>query len=134
PALVSVPAGAGAHTIVDADANGLPRRPAAPPVATPASGPVTGLDDPPMVFSESSGPETGDDGLPHRVRQANLAPGLRTPVNPPHAPGAPHPAMPDIDDEPAARSPEQARATMSAYQRGWTLGRDAAEPVGPDGS
>jgi hypothetical protein len=71
--------------------------------------------------------ELGPDGLPRRVRQANLAPQLRrdpgaaadTPAQP-AAPAGPRPP----------RSPEQNRATMSAFQRGFTLGR-AEEPTGP---
>ncbi|WP_328466102.1 nitrate- and nitrite sensing domain-containing protein [Actinoplanes sp. NBC_00393] len=55
-------------------------------------------------FDESS------DGLPRRVRQANLAPQLRKPVVQPES-SAP------------ARSPEQVRSLMSALQLGTTRGR-----------
>jgi anti-sigma regulatory factor (Ser/Thr protein kinase) len=61
--------------------------------------------------------------LPRRVRQANLAPGLRTEPEPPPAA--------ETEREPATRTPERARATMSAYQKGWSQGRAAAES--PDG-
>lgn len=52
-------------------------------------------------------------GLPVRVRQARLAPGLR------NSPG-PRPA---VSTEPPARSPEEVRRMMSAYQRGTLRGR-----------
>jgi hypothetical protein len=71
-----------------------------------------------------------EDGLPRRVRQANLVPQLR------RAAGAPAP-----DDEVTAplRSPEQMRSIMSALQLGTTRGRiDASRfsgpPAGGDGS
>jgi signal transduction histidine kinase len=69
-------------------------------------------------------------GMPRRVRQASLAPQLRASVRP-HS-GAPVPAAQD----PAARSPEQARNVMSALQAGWEHGRtdDLDHPVGrPEG-
>jgi signal transduction histidine kinase len=97
-------------------------------------------------------------GLPVRVRQANLAPQLRSPAPPPTADaslsggfysgattasGSPRrrPGDSDIDPfaprRPASRatsdsgshlaSPEAARSTMSALQRGWQLGRSEAE-------
>jgi hypothetical protein len=60
------------------------------------------------------------DGLPVRVRQANLAPQLRQ-----------QPAMtPAEADEPAAGpSPEAARSTMAALQLGWQRGRSVTEPT-----
>jgi signal transduction histidine kinase len=58
-------------------------------------------------------------GLPVRVRQANLAPQLRD--------SQPAPAA----HEPAD-SPEAARSTMSALQRGWQLGRAEADGQPPD--
>ncbi|HWG27703.1 nitrate- and nitrite sensing domain-containing protein [Actinospica sp.] len=65
----------------------------------------------------------GPDGLPRRVRQANLAPQLR--AEPPPRPSA-DPAS-DTGEAPQTlrppRSPEQYRATMSAFQRGFTQGR-----------
>ena len=93
-----------------------------------------------LGLAEAQGPENGDgahpalgpDGLPHRVRQASLAPQLRlepaaeppagasAPGDAPHAPRPPRPQ----------RTPEQNRATMSAFQRGFTLGR-AEEPAAP---
>jgi signal transduction histidine kinase len=79
-------------------------------------------------------------GLPLRVRQANLAPQLRAtgPAATPPAPAPGQARQPDQPGEPArgepgrgdpAGSPEAARSTMSALQRGWQLGRAAdAEP------
>ncbi|GAA4925277.1 nitrate- and nitrite sensing domain-containing protein [Actinoplanes utahensis] len=68
----------------------------------------------------------GDDGLPKRVRQANLAPQLRKRV---------------VEPEPTApaRTPEQARSLMSSLQSGTTRGRiaaareEAGHAVGPAG-
>jgi signal transduction histidine kinase len=63
------------------------------------------------------GPTT-EDGLPKRVRQANLVPQLRD--RPPALP-------PDDDPTVQLRTPEQIRAIMSALQQGTTRGRrDAA--------
>jgi hypothetical protein len=60
------------------------------------------------------------DGLPVRVRQANLAPQLRQ-----------QPTMvPAEADEPAAGpSPEAARSTMAALQLGWQRGRSVTGPT-----
>ncbi|WP_185902883.1 hypothetical protein, partial [Streptomyces sp. WAC05292] len=55
-------------------------------------------------------------GLPRRVRQANLAPQLKS------AP-APAPARP-APEAPAERDAEDVRTRMSALQRGWTAGRN----------
>ena len=72
---------------------------------------------------DASATPDAPDGLPRRVRQANLAPGLR---------GEPEASAPAESDGGAySRSPEQARATMSAYQKGWSLGRSEADS--PDG-
>ena len=54
-----------------------------------------------------------DDGLPRRVRQANLVAQLRKPAQESLA-------------EPPGRSPEQVRALMSALQAGTARGREAA--------
>jgi signal transduction histidine kinase len=60
------------------------------------------------------------DGLPVRVRQANLAPQLRTPTTPTAA----------VADKPAAGpSPEAARNTMASLQLGWQRGRSTTEPA-----
>jgi signal transduction histidine kinase len=62
-------------------------------------------------------------GLPVRVRQANLAPQLRT-TSPTGQPPAAVPA--DAAEAESTTSPEAARDTMSALQRGWQLGRAEA--------
>ncbi|WP_051799618.1 nitrate- and nitrite sensing domain-containing protein [Catenuloplanes japonicus] len=59
------------------------------------------------------------DGLPKRVRQANLAPQLR--------PGRQETAP--VVPEAAPRSPDQARSLMSALQAGTNRGRRAAEAM-----
>jgi len=58
-------------------------------------------------------------GLPRRVRQANLSPHLRNGTAPAATPRR----------EPDARSPEQARNLLSSLQRGWERGR--AEEIPP---
>jgi len=61
------------------------------------------------------------DGLPVRVRQANLAPQLRTPTVPIAA----------AEDKLAAGpSPEAARNTMASLQLGWQRGRITEPPEG----
>ncbi|MGW2395013.1 sensor histidine kinase [Kitasatospora sp. NPDC001664] len=65
---------------------------------------------------------TDPDELPRRVRQASLVPQLRqAPEQPPAAARPPRPA---------GRNPEEARAAMSAYQRGWARGK-AQRTVSP---
>ena len=67
--------------------------------------------------------------LPRRVRQASLAPQLRTSA--PGASAAPG-GQPPGDEMPGDRSPEQARATLAAIQQGWQRGRLAADAAQPD--
>jgi signal transduction histidine kinase len=63
------------------------------------------------------------EGLPVRVRQANLAPQLLKATSPEES----------AADEPAAPSPESARSTMAAIQLGWQRGRrSATEQDGAD--
>jgi signal transduction histidine kinase len=62
-----------------------------------------------------------EDGLPRRVRQANLAPQLR------HRPPTP---LPDEETVPL-RPPEQIRAIMSALQHGTQRGRRDAARIEP---
>ena len=65
------------------------------------------------------------DGLPVRVRQANLAPQLQEHAATVSAGGAGEPGA-----EPAAGpSPEAARSTMTALQLGWQRGRSVAVPA-----
>lgn len=59
--------------------------------------------------------------LPRRVRQASLAPQLRDSAGP--AGQAPGEAPDDADPPGTERSPEEARAAISAIQQGWQRGR-----------
>jgi anti-sigma regulatory factor (Ser/Thr protein kinase) len=68
--------------------------------------------------------ELAELGLPTRVRQANLAPQLRNST--PARTVVPQPAAD------TSSSPEEARSTMSALQRGWQLGRAEAGAHPPD--
>ncbi|MEU6083101.1 nitrate- and nitrite sensing domain-containing protein [Streptomyces sp. NPDC047108] len=64
-----------------------------------------------------AGPGPGDSGLPRRIRQASLAPQLRT---------APEPEEPDASagsgTRPGNRTPEQVRDRMTAFRNGWIRG------------
>ncbi len=73
----------------------------------------------------ASRPADGDThlGLPKRVRQANLAPGLR--AAPPEQAPVPEAPLPQ-------RSPEEIRRMMSSYQRGTVRGRES--DAGPEDS
>jgi hypothetical protein len=72
-----------------------------------------------------NGVELGPDGLPRRVRQANLAPQLRAePSSPPSADPLSESSAGEHPREPRPpRTPDQYRATMSAFQSGFTRGR-----------
>ncbi|HCU94430.1 MAG TPA: hypothetical protein DHU96_17600 [Actinobacteria bacterium] len=80
------------------------------------------------TLSDWPKPDAGldEDELPRRVRQASLAPQLR------EGPARP-PSMPDVGVL-SARSPEEARVTMSAIQRGWERGRSVFDAAGPSGT
>ncbi|MGP7997943.1 MAG: nitrate- and nitrite sensing domain-containing protein [Streptosporangiaceae bacterium] len=89
------------------------------------------------LAAQDDGPAEPDldelSSLPRRVRQASLAPQLRE---------TGYPAMPRTDssagppagelDELEQRSPDQARSTITAIQRGWERGRSLFDP--PDKS
>jgi signal transduction histidine kinase len=64
--------------------------------------------------SRDDAPDPADLGLPVRVRQASLAPQLRD-------------AKRQEDGEPPQASPDAARNTMAALQRGWQLGRSVSD-------
>ncbi|SEM27795.1 sensor histidine kinase [Streptacidiphilus jiangxiensis] len=71
-------------------------------------------------------PPGGAPALPRRVRQANLAPQLRrTDAAPPQPPAARPGSAGD-------RTPEQARATFGAFQRGLVRGRSEQRPPTPE--
>jgi signal transduction histidine kinase len=65
----------------------------------------------------------GNFGLPRRVRQASLAPQLRD------APADDRP----LPSEPRQATPEAARNTMAALQRGWERGRSGPAHPSPGG-
>ncbi|MGI5162098.1 sensor histidine kinase [Microbispora sp. CA-102843] len=64
-------------------------------------------------------------GLPRRVRQANIAPQLRTQSSE-TAPQTPPLSAPTVEE----RSPEEARAMFSAFQRGALRGRENSDQPG----
>jgi anti-sigma regulatory factor (Ser/Thr protein kinase) len=68
----------------------------------------------------------GENGLPRRVRQSSLAPQLRGHRTATRVSGS--------DERLGAdpRSPEEVRATMAAFQNGWTLGRASADDTPND--
>jgi hypothetical protein len=90
---------------------------ATPPAATPTSAA-------PMFSAPTSGapvePLDAENGLPRRVRQANLVPQLRRSAA----------SAEQIDTQPL-RSPEQVRSIMSALQLGTTRGRIDASRYQP---
>jgi hypothetical protein len=78
--------------------------------------------DPPRSAQASpagNAPDGAEPGLPKRVRQASLVPQLR---NPPPA----YPPLPGRFPDP--RTPDEARATLSAIQHGWERGRSMFDP------
>jgi signal transduction histidine kinase len=89
---------------------------ALPPATTPAGGPASDGRGPRPA---PGGPASNGThlGMPRRVRQASLAPQLRT-----GRPASPGGSLPPKAD-PATRSPEQARSLMAALQTGWEQGR-----------
>jgi signal transduction histidine kinase len=107
--------------------------PVSPPIVTVESVPIdlSPVEPDPMEIEPVPPPPApaeialGDDGLPRRRRQANLAPQLRNS----NASASP---VPDKSAQPAAapqadRSPDDVRAMMSSFQAGLTRGRrDAA--------
>ncbi|MGK4584188.1 sensor histidine kinase [Kitasatospora sp. HPMI-4] len=71
------------------------------------------------------------DELPRRVRQASLAPQLREAPPRPRTGGGPG-SGPGGGQGHIGRSPEEARAAMSAFQQGWARGRSPLRPGTPD--
>ncbi|PBC76748.1 signal transduction histidine kinase [Streptomyces sp. TLI_235] len=105
------------------------RRPAPVPAAVPPAAAVpaapAAVPTAPAAPSGGAGPDEGDGDLPRRVRQASLVPQLR------EAPAKPRPAPRPVDGRPAGRDPEEARAAMSAFQRGWARGT-TEPPIRPN--
>ena len=96
--------------------------PPSEPHADPASAqdvPTTGRGRPASSASNDEAPELTGDGLPRRVRQNRIARRVSAAARSVH------------DAGPAFRSPEQARAAMSALQAGTVRGRRDAEALPP---
>jgi hypothetical protein len=72
----------------------------------------------------------GEDGLPRRIRQTNLAPQLRGPADGSGRPDDPSGGGTGLAAAPSTRSPEEVRARMSALQAGTARGRQEAAPDG----
>jgi len=89
----------------------------------PGFGPGSGGTDTGVGAAEQDATAPGPDGLPHRVRQASLAPQLRAEPTPSTDAAAPTPGGSDSSSERPPRTPEQNRATMAAFQRGFNRGR-----------
>ncbi|MFE7541554.1 sensor histidine kinase [Streptomyces platensis] len=106
-----------------------PRRNALPPAAadTAAEQPAAEHRPPATSAQPSEAAADPDAALPRRVRQAHLAPELRT------SPDQRPEWVPRTEGMPAPRrSPEQARATMASLRAGWARGRgDTAAPQTP---
>ena len=79
-----------------------------------------------MIVDHGDAEIADADSLPRRVRQASLAPQLRenTLYAQPSANGDSTPAA----ETPDERSPEEARSTITAIQRGWERGRSLFDP------
>jgi signal transduction histidine kinase len=100
--------------------NSAPAEPAAPAEFEPIELKPVEVDEVTQPIGETTGEILGEDGLPRRVRQANLAPQLRAPVV-------------ETESTAPARSPEQVRSLMSALQLGTNRGRaDAAREESGD--
>ncbi|MCX4745352.1 nitrate- and nitrite sensing domain-containing protein [Kitasatospora sp. NBC_01287] len=116
PVLVPAPGGTGRHRrqgldVADADGHS---------VDVPGSPDVSAASDAPDALGA---PPAAGGLLPRRVRQANLAPQLKEAA----ARAADRSAEPQSVRE---RSPEEARATFSSFQRGFSRGRAAPSPTG----
>jgi signal transduction histidine kinase len=112
---------------------GRHRLPSEPPAAEAAPEPVTPAESSAPAGPARAAPASTDEeagrthlGLPVRVRQASIAPQLRTDA--PESTGL-APARPSLE----IRSPEHARSLMAALQEGWRQGRtdDMDEPGRP---
>ena len=99
-----------------------------PPAAPASDCPILNASHPDTTTPDTGTPDTGtpdaaipnaagaadDPDLPRRVRQASLAAPLLA---------EPAPTAPRDRDNPAPRSPDQVKSTMSALQSGWSRGR-----------
>jgi signal transduction histidine kinase len=103
------------------------------------TGPVPVSDLPQRNGGEGGDGDSDSDslGLPRRVRQASLAPQLRTtaarftpPASAELLAGGSLPVADPGAQPHAAPTPDQTRATLSAIQRGWQRGRSMFDPPG----
>jgi signal transduction histidine kinase len=113
-------AGPGSRPYPDPGPPPVPGSAPATPMTSVAPAPPDRVSAPPWELSGQTGPlpvlpdgpePAGSGRLPHRVRQASLAPQLRS--------GPPVPSGPSRE-----RSPAEIRQAMSALQRGWQKGRE----------
>ncbi|WJY41976.1 nitrate- and nitrite sensing domain-containing protein [Streptomyces sp. P9-2B-2] len=106
-----------------------PRRNELPPAAadTATEQPAAEQSSPATAAQPSEAAADPEAALPRRVRQAHLAPELRT------SPDQRPEWVPRTEGMPAPRrSPEQARATMASLRAGWARGRgDTPAPQAP---
>jgi signal transduction histidine kinase len=111
----------------DVTAGGLPRRRRSP-VLVADRGRTLNTDDPAPDHGQARGAtgEGGDLGLPRRVRQASLAPQLRS-TRQGETPGGQ--GGPPVRE----RSADEVRSRMASFQRGWQRGRSVPDGPGPDG-
>jgi signal transduction histidine kinase len=115
---------------------GAPPAPAVPPyqsMTPPASlTPEPAMVDMPPLPDNPLAPVVPDAGrpqLPKRARQANLAPGLRRRDRDARL-AFPEDGFPGDRNEPAARSPEEARSLLTSIQQGWAgIRPDSAPPL-----
>ncbi|MCM2429676.1 nitrate- and nitrite sensing domain-containing protein [Streptomyces sp. RKAG337] len=87
------------------------------------------------VGPAANGTARGDDDLPRRVRKANLAPQLLERPAPERDGPAPGNGPDGESEDAGGRTPEQIRATMTAYRSGWARGggRPAGRPASNEG-
>ena len=90
----------------------------APPPHTAGNGNNGGNGGDPAAGEAASGGAEDYKGLPRRVRQANLAPQLRSSETGSEPTGIPQAATPSLSDM---------RNTLSAMQRGWQQGRSQSQ-------
>jgi len=109
----------------------LPRQPGAAYLAAPT--PMIPVASPPADRMPDPGAGFDDDDLPRRVRQASLAPQLRSQADT-GSPGSPRRSPPAGGEPPRERTPEDIRRSMSDLQRGWQEGRAEHTYGGTDGT
>ena len=116
----------GEHRAPDARADAEVERPTTPRHGAPAS----------TADTTASAPPATVDGLPRRVRQASLAPQLKTPADALRATrhGGQTPGEGRLDTASAERDPDEVRSRMASLQRGWQRGRQHNDGSTPEGN